>query len=116
MYSSFAAQELSLALAEIPWGMRASRLLPATPANEARAEVELLEEGQLAVVACTGKGWIVADTDGGCLKPSTVFDTLDDLMLAVSPAFEAKRMEKLFEKLAAVAEQQNGEENGEGDA
>lgn len=36
------------------------------------------------------------------------FETLDDLLLVVSPEFEKKRMEKLFEKLSRVDEERNG--------
>ncbi|GAA5874212.1 hypothetical protein JCM8547_007792 [Rhodosporidiobolus lusitaniae] len=114
MSNSFAASELKLALSEIPWGIRAYRLVPPASTSEARAEVELLEEGQACVVACQGAGWVVVEAQGGCAKPSSVFDTLDDLLLAVSPLFEAKRMEKLFEKLTAVAEQQKADDDDGG--
>ncbi|GAA6029399.1 hypothetical protein JCM8097_003659 [Rhodosporidiobolus ruineniae] len=108
--SSFVESELTQALSEVPWGLRSSRLLPSTSSDEARAEVDLLEEGQSAVVSCRTGGWTVAAASGGCPKPSTVFDTLDDLLLAISPLFEEQRMHKLFEKLARVAQQQQDEE------
>ncbi|GAA5822674.1 hypothetical protein JCM11251_004337 [Rhodosporidiobolus azoricus] len=103
---SFAASELQQALSEVPWGLRSHRILHSDAAGEARAEVDLLETGQTAVVLCREGGWSVVEAKGGCPNPDTVFETLDDLLLAVSPTFEAKRMEKLFEKLNAVAEQQ----------
>ncbi|BGP60071.1 26S proteasome regulatory subunit 7 [Rhodotorula toruloides] len=106
MPSAFAASELKQALSEIPWGMRTYRLLPDDPAepDAARAEVDLLEEGQSVTVSCSDGGWRIVGSKGRCRKNNAVFDTLDDLMLAVSPAFEAKRMEKLMEKLAEVAD------------
>ncbi|EGU12492.1 hypothetical protein RTG_01528 [Rhodotorula toruloides ATCC 204091] len=106
MPSAFAASELKQALSEIPWGMRAHRLLPDDPAvpDAARAEVDLLEEGQSVTVSCSDGGWRIVGSKGRCRKNNAVFDTLDDLMLAVSPAFKGKRMEKLMEKLAEVAD------------
>lgn len=139
MPSAFAASELKQALSEIPWGMRAHRLLPDDPAvpDAARAEVDLLEEGQSVTVSCSDGGWRIVGSKGRCRKVrlgptdakaamltillldlphlpvlnfahlaqnNAVFDTLDDLMLAVSPAFKGKRMEKLMEKLAEVAD------------
>jgi hypothetical protein len=38
------------------------------------------------------------------LQPEHPFDTLDDLMLTVSPAFERLRIEKLLESLANAAD------------
>lgn len=138
MPSAFAAAELRQALSEIPWGMRTHRSLPDDPAapDAARAEVDLLEEGERVTVSCSDGGWRIVGSEGRCSKvrsgshvhrsqlsdgssprspppvpprlrsthqTNTVFDTLDDLMLAVSPAFEAKRMERLMERLAEVA-------------
>ncbi|BGP29891.1 26S proteasome regulatory subunit 7 [Rhodotorula toruloides] len=62
MPSAFAASELKQALSEIPWGMRAHRLLPDDPATPgaARAEVDLLEEGQSVTVSCSEGGWRIA--------------------------------------------------------
>ncbi|GAA5916828.1 hypothetical protein JCM6882_006365 [Rhodosporidiobolus microsporus] len=107
---SFAASELTQALSEVPWGIRTHRMLPSDTAEEARAEVDLLE-GYTAVVSCREGGWSVVDAEGDCPKPRSVFETLDDLLLAISPAFDAKRIEKLFEKLNAVAEQQREEDD-----
>jgi hypothetical protein len=66
MSDSFSSSELKLALAEVPWGVRSSHLLPVESSSEATAEVELLEEGQTAVVCCRGNGWTVVEGRGGC--------------------------------------------------
>lgn len=68
MTDSFSASELKLALSEIPWGLRSSTLLPVESSSEAKAQVELLEEGQFAVLCCRGNGWTVAGAQGGCMK------------------------------------------------
>ncbi|BGP45867.1 26S proteasome regulatory subunit 7 [Rhodotorula kratochvilovae] len=121
MPSAFAAAELKQALSEVPWGIRSHRTLPddAAAPDEARAEVDLLEEGNAVTVACSGGGWTILSSRGRCCKPGRAFDTLDDILLAVSPAFEAMRMHKLMEKLAGVAEERNGRANeaeeGEGE-
>ncbi|GAA6047656.1 hypothetical protein JCM3770_001611 [Rhodotorula araucariae] len=110
MPSAFAAAELEQALSEVPWGIRTHRILQdhAAPPNEARAEVDLLEEGRTVTVACSEGGWTIVASTGRCCKPGRAYDTLDDILLAVSPAFEAMRMSKLMEKLAGVAEDRNG--------
>ncbi|GAA6006309.1 hypothetical protein JCM10207_000600 [Rhodosporidiobolus poonsookiae] len=107
--ASFAQSELSSALAEVPWGYRSSALLPAASSGEARAKVELLEDGQSLVVSCREGGWSVVETSGGCPQPSSIFETLDDLFLAVSPLFASTRMHKLLEKLTAVADERNND-------
>ncbi|GAA5922591.1 hypothetical protein JCM3775_005784 [Rhodotorula graminis] len=111
MPSTFAAGELEQALSEIPWGIRTHQLLPDDPStpSAARAEIALLDDDESAVsVACAESGWAIVGSRGRCMKPGRSFDTLDDLLLAISPAFETARINKLMEKLAGVA-QERGE-------
>ncbi|GJN88686.1 hypothetical protein Rhopal_001652-T1 [Rhodotorula paludigena] len=110
MPSAFAASELQQALSEVPWGMQSYRTLPDDPAapGQARAEIDLLEDGQGVTVACSEAGWDIVGSKGRCRKPGRSYDTLDDLLLAVSPAFEAMRMQKLMERLAGVAAEREG--------
>jgi hypothetical protein len=76
MTGSFSSSELALALAEVPWGFRSSTFLPVESSSEAKAEVELLEEGQTAVVCCRGNGWTVAAAKGECPKVRPAFSRL----------------------------------------
>ncbi|GAA5891060.1 hypothetical protein JCM8208_003150 [Rhodotorula glutinis] len=110
MPSPFAAAELEQALSEISWGIRTHQLLPDEPATPgaALAEIGLLDGDESAVtVACSKSGWRIMASRGRCIKPGRSFDTLDDLLLAISPAFEAARMNKLMEKLAGVAQERS---------
>lgn len=127
MPTEFASSELQQALSEIPWGYRSYTLLPDAPANpgDARVEIRLLDGDQDMVTAtCGDRGWTLvhwstgkalvrypsrpplprADDRVRALQPEHPFDTLDDLMLAVSPAFEKLRIEKLLECLADAAD------------
>jgi hypothetical protein len=76
MTDSFSSSELNLALAEVPWGFRSSTLLPVESNSEAKAEVELLEEGQTAIICCRGSGWTVAEAKGECPKVRPAFSRL----------------------------------------
>ncbi|GAA5886146.1 hypothetical protein JCM3774_002996 [Rhodotorula dairenensis] len=105
MPTEFASSELQQALAEIPWGYRGYTLLPDPPAAAAAAaEIRLLDPGDhTATASCTTRGWTLLHCTRDIQQPDQPFDTLDDLMLAVSPAFEKLRIEKLLERLADVA-------------
>ena len=43
------------------------------------------------------------------------WDTLDELLVQISPEFETKRMEKLFEKLNKLAQRTENAEEGMGE-
>lgn len=66
MPSNFSVDELSTALQEISdWGLQSKQpfqILPAQlcPKDEARAKVELLEDGDSAVIGLSEKGWRIA--------------------------------------------------------
>ncbi|GAA5881141.1 hypothetical protein JCM1840_001619 [Sporobolomyces johnsonii] len=121
MTASFAQSELSQALSEIPWGIRAARLRSAQfcPPGEAQAEVDLLEGGT-TLVACSQQHWRVVEEQGmQSFSPDVLsrsFDTLDDILLAISPLFEQKRMEVLMSKLGALVERQSDPKDNEPDA
>lgn len=63
MAASFSADELTTALSEVAaWGLRSQspyQVLPPqfSPPNESRAKVELLEDGDSAVIGISDKGW-----------------------------------------------------------
>lgn len=63
MAASFTADELTTALSEVStWGLRSEspyQVLPPqfSPPNESRAKVELLEDGDSAVIGVSEKGW-----------------------------------------------------------
>ncbi|GAA5951816.1 hypothetical protein JCM3765_003125 [Sporobolomyces pararoseus] len=104
--SSFAQSELRQALSEIDsWGIKSVQILDQH--YIATAQLILLE-GTEVIVECSESGWrfnnsqtSVQSIEADLLERK--YDTLDDLLLAVSPQFEQKRMEKLFEKLSKVA-------------
>lgn len=58
---SFSSTELSTSLSEVGWGLTSWELLPPhfCPSDEARAKLELLEEGDSAVVGVSERGWKV---------------------------------------------------------
>ncbi|KAK4058645.1 26S proteasome regulatory subunit 7 [Microbotryomycetes sp. JL221] len=116
----FSKDELEQALSEVgPWGLSSYRILPkhmCASDSEARAQLELLDgqregfEPDKAVISVSERGWQV------CLrshlptepddKDDTTFETLDDLLLFLSPAFRNKRDTMLFDKLASLQQQQ----------
>ncbi|KAM0755329.1 hypothetical protein T439DRAFT_351127 [Meredithblackwellia eburnea MCA 4105] len=117
----FSSNELSLALTELSWGVQSSQVLPGAfcPPGEARAKLELLEEGDSAVVGVSQKGWNV------CLRsvsdwtrlPSDsadednkTFTTLDDLLEHLSPEFAKRRKDTLMDKLKGLSLQRESEE------
>ncbi|GAA5830261.1 hypothetical protein JCM3766R1_002845 [Sporobolomyces carnicolor] len=109
---SFAQSEVRQALSEIDtWGFESAQTLETSTAegdDGAKARLVLLE-GNTVDVRCSEAGWTLSQSESlTCsLEPELYdrkFDTLDDLLLAVSPRFEEKRMEKLFEKLSQLAE------------
>ncbi|GAA5991808.1 hypothetical protein JCM5350_003203 [Sporobolomyces pararoseus] len=108
--SSFSHSELRQALSEIgSWGIESARILDQHSAEGDKATAQLtLLEGLEVTVECSESGWrlnksepLVKSLEADLFDRN--FDTLDDLLLAVSPRFEQKRMEKLFEKLSDVA-------------
>ncbi|GAA5972571.1 hypothetical protein JCM8115_000270 [Rhodotorula mucilaginosa] len=107
MPTEFASSELQQALSEIPWGYRSYTLLPDAPTNpgDARVEIRLLDgDCDMVTATCGDRGWTLVHWSTGATLPEHPFDTLDDLMLAVSPAFERLRIEKLLESLANAAD------------
>ncbi|GAA5887788.1 hypothetical protein JCM16303_002331 [Sporobolomyces ruberrimus] len=109
---SFSQSELDQALSEVdPWGFTSSRIVQHP--TKAIVDLVLLERNQVRI-ECTESGWrlLTCPEYEQSLIDSTTYDrsfeTLDDLLLVVSPEFEKKRMEKLFEKLSRVDEERNG--------
>jgi hypothetical protein len=128
MVESFAESELGRALSEISsWGLESFRILDQT--SPPTADLNLLE-GRQITVSCSEAGWKVLDQVGCTSLPLSLsrvdpqritdstqansieeprepksFPTLDDLLLSVSPDFERKRMERLFERLDRVKEE-----------
>jgi hypothetical protein len=133
---SFALSELRQSLSEIDsWGIESFQILDSDQrqqlsSDKATAGIVLLE-GSKVSIECSESGWKVLKSnqvsnlsfawirtpsinpfllslqafDSGLLESN--HDTLDDLLLAVSPKFEQKRMEKLFEKLSEVANERS---------
>ncbi|GAA5910167.1 uncharacterized protein JCM6883_001099 [Sporobolomyces salmoneus] len=109
--TSFAQAELRQALSEVEtWGIKSARIVDEGTSEKASAKL-VLREGDEVVVECSESGWVIVRSPVAEVRYSEAdlicrpFDTLDDLLLAVSPEFEQKRMEKLFERLSKVAEE-----------
>ncbi|SCV69122.1 BQ2448_2142 [Microbotryum intermedium] len=128
---SFSTTELPQSLDEIQAysGIQAYTILPphfCSSPTESRAEIKLLEKGDTAVVSCSEKGWAIALRSvvdwkrlppDSAAKDNETFETLENLLAYLSPAFEAKRMQVLADKLSAVSvergEEDKGKEEGE---
>ncbi|GAA6061845.1 hypothetical protein JCM10212_000762 [Sporobolomyces blumeae] len=114
MSNSFAESELRTALAEVPWGVSSAEIRPPLPDGTATALVELLE-GNKVLVGCSERGWCLLPGPG--VRPSDAaldrrpFETLDDLLVAVSPAFESNRIQRLLSKLDDVAAESRSSSN-----
>ncbi|GAA5831639.1 hypothetical protein JCM5353_000988 [Sporobolomyces roseus] len=110
--SSFAHTELEQALSEIPWGYKQSSIHPPSKSkhNNRNAIVDLqLLCDRTVEIECSEAGWkVLRDPQGQIPSESAAYeawwDTLDNLLIQISPEFERKRMEKLLEKLNQHAE------------
>ncbi|KAM0792459.1 hypothetical protein ACM66B_005134 [Microbotryomycetes sp. NB124-2] len=131
----FSSDELERALSEVSsWGLSSYSILPRTMCasdSEARAQIELLDgvdssasatatasqcslERDKAVISVSEQGWQVclrSVSNVSNLPPDSAdkdnqtFQTLDDLLMYLSPAFKRNRDELLMSKLAGLAEQ-----------
>ncbi|KAK4704509.1 hypothetical protein P7C70_g1706, partial [Phenoliferia sp. Uapishka_3] len=117
----FSSSELNAALLEVGWGLTAWEILPPSfcKAGESRAKLELLEEGDTAVIAVSQKGWTVClrsvvdyGPDSAAQDPQ-VFETLDHLLAYLSPLFEKRRIKLLSDSLENISVRRSwGEEDG----
>lgn len=91
--SGFYYNELRRALSEQTFGI--ARYEVATPVNphEATASVTILE-GPCASVTLTSRGYHLSN--------GQIFETIEDLLLSVSPKYAEKRSDVLFSKLQAL--------------
>ncbi|SCZ97659.1 BZ3500_MvSof-1268-A1-R1_Chr4-3g07344 [Microbotryum saponariae] len=126
--SSFSSTELLSSLSEIQSysGIQSYTVLPAhfcSSANESRAEIKLLEKGDTALIVCSDKGWGIALRSvvdwkrlppDSAAKDTETFETLENLLAYLSPAFEARRMQVLSDKLSAVRMERGEEKKEEG--
>ncbi|KAL4063303.1 hypothetical protein V8B97DRAFT_1876926 [Scleroderma yunnanense] len=91
--SGFYYNELRRALSEQSFGI--ARFEVATPVTplEATASVTMLE-GPCASVTLTARGYH--------LNTGQIFESIEDLLLSVSPKYAQKRSDVLFSKLQAL--------------
>jgi hypothetical protein len=103
--AAFSSEELISALNEVAlWGLTAFTVLPSqfSPPNESRAKVELLEEGESAVVRVSEKGWKV------CLRSVVDFNVSNARAGAVAGGRAdglPRQLQRLPEDSAAKDEQ-----------
>ncbi|GAA5932938.1 uncharacterized protein JCM15063_002246 [Sporobolomyces koalae] len=98
--TDFAHSELVRAIAEVQgWGIHSVLHVPSKEEHDAdTAQLETLEHMKVTV-ECTLKGWILHEDE-----KHNHFETLDDLLSAVSPAFVMARWNRLSEKLETLKE------------
>ncbi|KZT63784.1 hypothetical protein DAEQUDRAFT_741715 [Daedalea quercina L-15889] len=99
---AFPGGELLNALKEHSFGISHYGILRTSP-HEAKARVVLLEENVVTVLLTTD-GYSIADGDecrGG------TFESLEDLLAAVSPRFVESRQQSLIAKLQLLAESED---------
>ncbi|KAH9841806.1 uncharacterized protein C8Q71DRAFT_349098 [Rhodofomes roseus] len=102
MHNDFPGGELENALKEHAFGLSRYEILHKSP-HEARARIALLEGKAVNVMLTTSGYSIVCDVE----SPARTFESLDDLLLSVSPRFEEARQQALLAKLQLLAEQQD---------
>ncbi|VDB94506.1 unnamed protein product [Peniophora sp. CBMAI 1063] len=100
--NSFYERELRAALEEQRFGVEDAFMLDSTP-NDAKASVVLLE-GKTVEVKLSKEGFrLVAQKRASFLKRKPVYETIDDLLAAVSPMYKSRLHDTLLDKLNAIA-------------
>ncbi|KZV65603.1 hypothetical protein PENSPDRAFT_586657 [Peniophora sp. CONT] len=95
--NSFYERELRAALEEQRFGVEDAFMIESTP-NDAKASVVLLE-GKTIEVKLSREGFARA----AFLKRKAVYETIDDLLAAVSPMYKSRLHDTLLDKLNAIA-------------
>lgn len=106
---SFFEEELKKALREQTYGVDSSRLLSST-ALDATAEITIIEGATIKVMLFTSGFQLSKYTgdhsvSGGSALVGMIFETLEELLLAVSPLYAAKQGEELVAKLEQLSNQ-----------
>lgn len=70
--ADFASAELAQALSEVGWGLKSWETLTAIP-YEARAKLELLEDGAWAIVNVSERGWEVLERNTAEVRLGCIF-------------------------------------------
>ncbi|KAG2112222.1 uncharacterized protein F5147DRAFT_572555 [Suillus discolor] len=99
MSTSFYHTELSKALSEQAFGLARFDICRSSSPHEATASVTLLE-GRTIRITLTARGYQVrtASTD-----EDQIFESIEGLLQAVSPAYEGRRREALFSRLRSLS-------------
>ncbi|KAI0068057.1 hypothetical protein BV25DRAFT_1818426 [Artomyces pyxidatus] len=102
--ANFYESELTRALDEQTFGITASQLVRST-AHDATAIITL-QEGEDIEVMLFSVGYKIMGRASSESKDASdvVYETIEDLLGAVSPLYAAKRMESLMEKLARLSQ------------
>lgn len=101
----FPGGELSNALKEHSFGISRSEIVH-TSSHEARARITLLEEREVAVVLTTNGYNIVEDAE----VSERTFESLDDLLVSISPRYREIQQQTLLAKLQLLVENQGQSE------
>ncbi|ETW86859.1 hypothetical protein HETIRDRAFT_305610, partial [Heterobasidion irregulare TC 32-1] len=96
---SFFEDELKKALREQTYGIDSSKLLGST-ALDATAEITIIEGTTIKVMLFTS-GFQVSP--GGSALVGMIFETLEELLLAVSPLYAAKQGQELLARLEQLS-------------
>ncbi|KAG2010213.1 hypothetical protein CC2G_013052 [Coprinopsis cinerea AmutBmut pab1-1] len=102
--SSFYHDELERALAEQRFGVHSYRILSSSP-RQSSAFVTTLE-GHKLNVALTAQGYTVESkrSDGTeSTVPPRTYETIEDLLQAISPSYSIRRQERLISALQNIS-------------
>ncbi|KIM61977.1 hypothetical protein SCLCIDRAFT_99556, partial [Scleroderma citrinum Foug A] len=94
----FYYNELRRALSEQTFGIARYEVATPVSPHEATASVTILE-GPCAAVTLTSRGYHVSTSH---LSNGQIFETIEDLLMTVSPKYAEKRSDVLFSKLQAL--------------
>ncbi|KAI6030954.1 hypothetical protein F5J12DRAFT_713244 [Pisolithus orientalis] len=95
--ASFFYNELRRALSEQTFGIARYEVATPVSAYEATASVTVLE-GSCVSVTLTGRGYHV----GIGLSNGQTFETIEDLLMSISPKYAQQRSDALFAKLRGL--------------
>ena len=108
---SWATAELQLQCDELTYGLKSvGQAVAVAGGDEDGATIELVTLEDDRIVVSMNEGGVRIVRGGDCDITPKAYDCMNTLMLHSSPAFKAAFNAKLFEQLAAVAEQREHEE------
>ncbi|KAI0669263.1 hypothetical protein C8Q78DRAFT_1042559 [Trametes maxima] len=104
--SAFVREELERALAEQSFGISGFEVTSSSPLKAA-ARVDLLE-GDSVLISLTSRGFQLHSPSEAPMDPDhdseAVFETIEQLLQTVSPAYESAKRNALLARLESLAE------------